>query len=268
MRPRPPGLYRLGRLLRALGTVVVVVVFVVVGLAVYSATRVRPEASTSSSASSALLANGTAELSGTFNLSNPGYFGFSHFQLAARVGLPQGGLLGVGGSPMLDIPAGSTGSIPLTIYLPIAASPAIASLLTTDSTLPIHLWANTTYAGLVDLALHLTMNYSWGAPLAQFNATPGSPTLQPNGTVLVPVTVTFQDHAFFGVVGTVEVRVSSASGMTCADPIVSVATPAHGSFDQTFAIYASSACNPSGGQAVVTYTGNGLTYTFPAEALP
>lgn len=268
MRARPPGLYRLSRLFGRLATLAVVVVIVVVVLAGYSASRIRPETPAGGLAGQSLLSNGTVEITDALNVSNPGLFEFTSLQVAAEVALAGGNLLGVGGSPPITIPAGATGSIPLVLYLPLAAVPAAAGLLRNDSDLPVSLWLNATYADLVSVAVSAATTFAWGAPFAGFTANVGSPTVLSNGTVLVPVAVQFQNHAFFADSGTVTVRVLSASGQTCAAPTVSVDTPAGGSFNQTFDIYGSAGCDPSGGQAIVTYSGNGLTLTLPPEAIP
>ncbi len=268
MNPRPPGLYRLSRLLRRLSTLAVVVVVVVTAFAVYSVAHVRPSTGSGAQMTQLLLPNGTVELGTTFNLSNPGPFAFTHFRLLALVSFPGAGLLAVGGSPDSTIAGGSTASVPLTIYLPMAASSAGPTLLTHDAQLPVDLWLNTTYASLASAAIRAETNYSWGAPFDQLNATPGPVAPQANGTVLVPIAVSFANHAVFGDVGTLSVRVLSAGGAPCSTTSLLIDTPAGGTFAQTLSLYLGPGCNPSGGEVLVAYSGPGITVAFPPEAIP
>ncbi len=268
MNPRPPGLYRWSRLFRRLSTLAVVVVVTVSALAVYSATQVRPAPGAAGGLTQLLLPNGTVELGATFNLSNPGPFAFTHLRLVAVVSFPGAGLLAVGGTPDSTIAGASTGVVPLTIFIPMATSPVGATLLTHDAALPVDLWLNTTYAGLASAAIRAATNFTWGAPFAQFNATPGPPAPQPNGTLQVPVEITFSDHAVFGDVGTITVRVVSSAGVTCATSSLPIATPAGAAFAQGLSFYLGAGCDPSGGQLLVSYDGPGISAAFPPEALP
>lgn len=265
MRPARPPLYRLSRLLRRLGLVVLVVLVVYVAAVVQSASQVRAEPSLGHGGAQ-FEANGTVQLSESVNLSNPGYFSFSSISVAIEVRLPNGTLVGTGGSPGLSIAGGAVTAVPLSFWLPISG--AAVTLLTHDTSLPYRFWLNLTYASLFSAFIDRSQNYTWGAPLANFNATAGSPSLQPNGTVELPVTISFSNDAAFDVPGSVSVEVRSAAGASCSRTTLTIATPAHAQFDQTVPLYLSPTCNPSGGTVVVDYTGSGVNYAFPPEPIP
>jgi len=267
MRRRAPPLLRLSRLLGWLGLIVLILLVVFVATAVYSATQLRPQNPNGNQGSSVTLAsNGSVRLSFGLNLTNSGYYSVDALSLAIQVRYPNGTLAGLGGSPSVAIPPGSTGRVPVSVWIPLQGESE--ALLTQDQQMTTRIWANVTYATLFGLHLSIPTNYSWGAPFAQFNATPGAPTPQPNGTALVPVSVSFQNHASFPDTGSLRVDVKSASGVTCSSSSVGIDVPSHESFDRQINFFAQPSCNPSGGQIVATYTGNGLTVSLPPEAIP
>src|SRR5579859_1399648 len=169
-RPRP-GLYRLSRALRRVGLVVLVVLLLYVALVIYSASQIRP-ATSGGSTSAQVDPNGTAQLTTNVNLSNPGYFAFTDLHVALELRLPNGTLVGTGGSPVESFAGGTTGRIPVTFWMPLSRTST--TLLTHDLQLPMRIWLNLTYASLFSVNVGTSQNYSWGAPLARFNATPGN----------------------------------------------------------------------------------------------
>jgi len=266
MRPRAPALYRISRALRIAATLALVLILLFVGLAFYSAAQVRPKFDPHSSTGFVLASNGTAHLTATLNLSNPGFFAIAPISVALQLHYPDGSLLALGGSPTVEVAPGATGVVPVSLWVPLSS--ATATLLTQDQNLTAHLWANLTYATLFHLQLTALNNLSWGAPFEGFSATPGTPQPQSNGTVLVPVQITFRNDASFDVVGTLTVTIADAQGAACSTTPVTIDTLKGSSFGQTLSFYLSGGCNPSGGTIVATYSGNGLTYAFPPEAIP
>ena len=260
-----PGLYRISRALRRVGLVILVIILVYVAAVIYSASQIQP--TTSGGTTTAQVdPNGTAQLTTDINLSNPGYFAFSALHVALELRLPNGSLVGTGGSPIESFAGGTTGRIPVTFWMPLTGSST--TLLTHDLQLPMRIWLNLTYASLFSLNVGTSQNYSWGAPLARFNATPGNPTAESNGTVLLPVAVSFANDATFGLTGNLGLVGSSSAGVVCLRNTVDISTPAHGSFDQTLNLYFAPSCSPAGGSLALTYTGMGVTYAFPTQRLP
>jgi hypothetical protein len=262
-----PRLYRVSGILRGIGTVIVVVVMIYLAAAIYSASQLRGNGDRQTGSSSVtLLANGTALLAYPVNLTNPGYFGIDDLSVSLQVRDPAGSLLAVGGVAAETIPARGDGTIPVQIWIPLGGG--AAGLLTNDIQLTYHIWLNASYASLFNLHIGAESNSSWGAPFYHLNASPGAPQGQTNGSVLVPVTVTFQNHAGFSDVGAVSFSVVSPSGTSCGSGTLAVNAPAGSNFAQTANVWMAPGCNPSGGHVVASYTGEGITIALPAEAIP
>ncbi|HEY6238684.1 MAG TPA: hypothetical protein VIZ68_05820 [Thermoplasmata archaeon] len=267
MRPRPPRLYRLSRAFNRAGTIALVLILLFVGVAAYSASQLRPHIDTSSTSSGfSLAANGSVHLTTSLNLSNPGYFSIAPITVQLQLRYPDGSLLALGGSPTVAVDPGGTGVVPISLWIPLSS--ATASLLTNDQNLTTNIWANLTYASVFQLRLDALQNLSWGAPFEAFNATLGTPAPQSNGTVLVPVTITFRNDASFDVVGTLTVELDNSAGTSCSTSTVAIDAPKGTQYDQTDSVFLSGSCNPSGGSLLISYQGNGISYTFPREAIP
>jgi hypothetical protein len=213
-----------------------------------------------------LMANGTAMVSSTVNLSNPGYFAISDLSVGIQVRSATGALIGVGGASAVTIPARGTGSISVSLWIPLGGS--TNSLVTQDAQLAYQIWINASDASLFTLHISSLSNDTWNAPMSGLNATAGAPVVNPNGTVSVPVTLSFANHAGFTDVGTATFTILSASGATCGGGSLAVNAPGGSNFDQTTSVLLAAGCNPSGGHTEATYTGNGFTVTLPSESIP
>ncbi len=267
MAGRAPPLYRIGQIVAGIGTAVLVILIIFLATAAYSAAQLRPEVGQGKGSSSVVLEpNGTVLLTYAINLSNPGYYAISPLTVSIELRNASIGLLALGGSGDLTIPAGATSSIPFSIWVPLAGS--AAALVTQDATLPARVWVNATFASIFVVHLAGNLSQNWGAPFYNFSAAPGTPSLQTNGTVLVPVTIAFSNHASFADVGTITFTVESATGASCSTGSVAVNVPPQNMMNQGFAFYASPSCNPSGGQILASYSGGGLTVALPPEPIP
>jgi hypothetical protein len=268
MPRRAPALYRISGLLRNIGTAVLILLIIFLVTAAYSAAHLKPSVGGHQNSSSISLdPNGTAELTESVNLSNQGYYSISPLTVSLEISnATTGVVLAFGGSAPLTIPPGTDSSIPISIWLPLTG--ASTALVTEDEALVESAWVNATYASIFVIQLSGGSNYSWGAPFSGFTAVPGSPTLQSNGTVLVPVTVSFSNQASFADEGTLAFSVETASGSTCSTGTVPVDVPGGSGMYQTFSFYSPSSCDPSGGSIHSTYTGSGLDVALPTEAIP
>jgi hypothetical protein len=266
-RRRPPRLWRIASIFSWAAVITVILLGVFLATVGYSASQLRPGQGNQNTASSVSLpGNGTVVLGTGLNFSNPGFYAITQLGISLESRLPSGSLVAVGGSPTLTVAAKSTTQIPVSIWVPLNGAPT--ELLTQDLQLPTEFWANATYATIFHVHLNATMNYSWGAPFANFNATPSSPAPQANGTVLVPVQVSFSNDASFLDSGTFNVTVRSSSGAACSAGVFTLSVPAHGTFDQSLSFYLSGSCNPAGGSVTSTFVGNGFTAALPPEAIP
>src|SRR5208282_929363 len=144
-------------------------------------------------------------------LSNPGLYPIQGFELTARIATDTEVFLGKLGVGPTDIAPASTGTFPIALYLPLSGLAAATSLLTQDQYLHVNAWGNATYAFLFPLSVALTENRSWGAPFEDFQATVGTPS-GGGGSITVPVTVTFSNHASFAESGVLAFTIQSAGG--------------------------------------------------------
>ena len=267
MAGRAPPLYRVGQIIAGIGTAIVVILVIFLATAAYSAAQLRPDVGQGGGSNSiALEPNGTVQIHYAINLSNPGYYPISPLAISFELRNTSLGVLALGGSGAITVPAGATTSIPVAIWVPLSGS--AAALATHDAILPTHVWLNATYASLFIVHLGGNLNTSWGAPFYNFTAVPGTPAVQANATLQVPVMVAFENHADFADAGTVTFTVQSAAGASCAAGSLPVNVASHSSFGQTLFFYATPSCNPSGGEILATYTGSGLTFSLPPEAIP
>ncbi len=264
-RPRPPGLYRAARALRRLGTIALVltVVFVaVVGISAVQIVKSRPQVGTSSVA---LEPNGTVGYDTSFSLSNPTYFAIQSFGLQFRILNASGGLLLADGTPVTSIPAGSSATVPVTLFLPLSAG--TSSLLTVDQYLDWNVWGNATYGYLFPVSLQVATERAWGAPFANLTVSVGAPVMM-GGTVEVPVTISFSDDASFADVGTLAFQVVSSGGAVCSSSSLVLDVPAGSPYTDTDDVPVASGCNPAGGEVQSQYIVNGASIPLPPEAIP
>jgi hypothetical protein len=264
-RPRPPGIYRAARALRRAALIALVLTIVFVGIVAYSAVQIvhsRPQVGNSSSA---LEPNGTVGYSTSFTLNNPTFFAIQSFQLKVRIANGSGGLLVNDATPPTTISAGGTSYVPFTFFLPLSAG--TASLLTVDQYLDWNIWGNATYGYLFPVSIGVTTERSWGAPFANLSVGVGTPTTI-NGTLEVPVQLSFVNDASFADVGTIDFEVVSSGGMTCSTGSFSIDVPGGQPYSMTQDVPIAAGCNPSGGQVNAQYLEGGTSIMLPSEPIP
>lgn len=262
----PPGLYRTARLLRRLSTVIVVLLLLYVGTAIYSAARVVESGSPSGSYSAEFAPNNTVEVLGSLAFSNPGLYPIQGFQVALQVLNSTGVFLGESRDGPADLPAGGSASFPIVIYVPVAANSPAGSLLVSDQPITVAAWGNATYAYLFPISVHFTENETWGAPFAELRLSAGSVS-NSSGSTVVPVTVSFANHATVSDDGTVAVTVEDANGIACGGATYPVAVSPGVSYSQTETITLTEGCPLAGGSVDATYSTGGVTVVLPPEAI-
>jgi hypothetical protein len=264
---RPPGIYRAAHALRTVGAVVFALLLVFVGTVAYSAYLVATSSTESHSMSVQFASNGTVEVSGTFSLSNPGWYPIERLELSTRVANGTGVLLGTVLVGPTTVASGTTGVFPFAVAIPITPSGPAASLLTTDQYLSVRAWGNATYAYLFPVSVSLTQNRSWGAPFEGLQVSVGAPVVL-GGQVSVPVRITFSDHSSADDVGTMSFVIDSANLVPCGGANFPISVAAGTYFDQTETVTLESGCSLSGGHLLLTYTTPTGTVAFPPEPLP
>ncbi|MCI4360855.1 MAG: hypothetical protein L3J91_04060, partial [Thermoplasmata archaeon] len=133
MSRRAPALHRLGSILQAIGTAVLVLLIVFLGTAAYSAAHLRPQVGSNHSGSSvALDPNGTALVTESVNLSNQGYYDIAPLTVSLEIAnASTGAILALGGSGSLTIASGANATIPISVWIPLSGG--ASQLVTQDA---------------------------------------------------------------------------------------------------------------------------------------
>ncbi len=259
--------FRISRLLQVLATLLLVAVVAYAGAAIYFAAHLHAP---QQSPTTATMAPGdTLRLATGVNLTNPGPFSLTHVTLVAHLELP-------GGTPWLATQSGperigpyATGTLPLVLSVPFASLQGTASgLLVNDTELPMQIWSNGTYASFGTWAAEVGTNYSWGAPFEGLAVAAGAPTSSGNGTVMVPLTITFQNHAPFDLAGTIAFALSEPSGAACGGTSIPVVAGSGQSFASSPTLDLPASCAGAATAYTATWTGDGLAVGLPGGELP
>jgi len=260
----PPRLYRTSRSLRRVAVIILVVLIVFLATSAYSAVRlITSSAHQSGGFSAGLASNETVEVNGSLAFSNPGFYPVQGFEITLRVLNATGVFLGESTDGPIVLPAGGSTVFPVTFTIPISGTSAAESLLVSDQPLTTDAWGNATFAFLFPVSVRVAQNQSWGAPFANLAISPGPPT----GNV-VPVTISFSNHANFPDVGALEVALDSSGGLRCANANYGINEPPGGVYSQTQDFTPGSGCSIQGGYALATYTTAIGSFVLPREALP
>ena len=263
-RRRPPPLYRHARTLRRVSTVVLVVILLLVAFEVFSATQVIRTKPGTGNFSAQFEPNDTLGISGSFTLGNAGYLPISGFSLHFRLLTANLVFLGATGAGPVDLAAGGNSTFPVSLFVPLRATPVALSLLTEDQYLTVHVWANATYGYLFPVSLSIADNKSWGAPFSNYQLTVGAPN--PNGSV--PVTLSFQNQATFAEEGAVYFVINSTAGPTCGSGSFPISVPPQGQYQSSQPVAIAPGCDLAGASVTVVYLSNGVAIPLPSQVLP
>ncbi len=264
---RPPFAYRLARGLRRLSSVVLVLLMLYLATVAYSTYALAQSGPPAGSYTAGFVANDSLAVQGEFSIANPGLYPVEGLALTLRVLNSSGGFLGLVRSGSVTLAPGGTTTFPVAVYVPITPSSAAASLLVTDQVLSVGVWGNATYAYLFPVSIHFVQNRWWGAPFNGFRASAGVPSVS-GGNVVVPITISFSNHAPLTETGALTLILRSSGGAPCGSTTFVLNVPSNSTFDQTQNVALASGCSISGGSAVATYTSGGTTIVLPPEAIP
>jgi hypothetical protein len=264
---QPPGIYRAARALRWVGGIVLVLLIVYAATVAVSAYEAAHATVESRNLSNVLVANGDLDISGSFTLSNPGWYAIEGVQLTARLANTSGVYLGTATAGPQTVDGGSSALFPISIALPIAGSTAAESLLFVDQYIDVNAWANVTYAYLFPLSVTLAESRSWGAPFEGFHATVGTPSMV-GGSLVAPVTLLWTNHASFVEQGSISFIVDSAGGATCGGGSDPMDVAPDSAYDETEPVTLNPGCSPLGGELLASVTIDGSSTPLPPEPIP
>ncbi|MCI4369242.1 MAG: hypothetical protein L3K09_06755, partial [Thermoplasmata archaeon] len=225
-----PAAYRIARAFRRASVFVVVVVLAFVATAAYSGAQIRLLKESSTQASVALVANNTLRVTAGFNISNPGFYPITGLVLSTQVYFPDGDPFAQGISASVTVGPGATSAVPLTALIALDSVASEPTLFTKDVQLPTTVRAQALYAGVFSVTLDAKTNLSWGAPFYGLSVQVGTPKGGGGGSVVVPVTVSFANHAMFAEVGSLRVTVDDAFGLTCGSQTFNMSVGPGGSY--------------------------------------
>ncbi len=260
------GPLRIARVLTVVAAVVLAVLLVYAGTALYFASKIPTPVRGSPTAS--VVSTDTLALGTAVTVTNPGPFPITGVTVVAHVTLPAGlpsptthlGPLGVGSY--------STVTIPATLDVPFQSLVgAGAYLLVNDTGLPYEIWANGSYAGFAGWETHLLSNYSWGAPFYHFLVDRGIPVPQLNGSVSWPLNITFHDGSPLNLSGLLNLTLLNGTGAECARTVVDLAVNSGASFDNTTDLFAPGSCSAQVKEYVATWVGDHLSAALPTGEL-
>ncbi|MCI4358490.1 MAG: hypothetical protein L3J95_02685 [Thermoplasmata archaeon] len=239
-----------------LSILAVVALAIFVLLSVYSVVQLRPGSVSSSHSSVAPGAANSVVFRTNVSVNNPGYFALDGLRISTLVRMPgtDGVVIATGSSPEVSIAGGHQGEVPIELTVPIS-SQVDGILLTHDMQLPGWAWVNATYAGVYSIGLILPRNISWGAPFANLSVVSGTPSLQMNGTVAVPLTVSFSDDSSFAVGGVIRYQVQDSAGQPCTSGAFPVTANSHTSFQGGTVVYLPPSCQGPGSSIAVSFQG-------------
>lgn len=254
--------YRISRLLSVLATLLFVAILIYAGVAVYFATQIRVPAR--STAPPTVVGGTTVVLGSNVSIRNPGPFTISDVTIAIHLAFPNGTPWTATTSGPFEIGPYANATLPIMLEVPLGSltGPA-AGLLVHDAKLPDELWANGSYAGFATWSAQARGNYSWGAPFNSLAVHSDPPASSGNGTVGIPIGISFENHAPLDLDGLLALALRTAGGSVCGTGTLPISSTAHQSFAINATIYAPGNCAGELAGYEATWTGNGLSAALP-----
>ena len=208
-------------------------------------------------------------ISAVTTISNPGIYSLQGFRVNLHLLTSNGTLVAYGSSNTTVLGAHSTSQVPIEVLADLS-SPAAGLLITTNATLVVQAWVNATYAGLFPVALQLHEDYPWGAPFVQPQYAFGVATQEANGSVSLPISMSYQNWFPVPEYGTFDLGVLSVNGSNCGGGKISTPFPvAQGqAFSGSTDLTLRSGCDFHGGKLQVHYSGLLLSLELPSVVVP
>jgi hypothetical protein len=270
---RPSFLYRLSQFLRVLAIVsmVVLVLFLatVAGSAAQLGVGIAKQAGSLHHSESAAIVGTSVLVNVTFPVPNQGYYNVRDLTLVAifsNQSIQSGPIAVTEGGPV-TIPGHGKGNLSLLTAFDMGA-PAGPFLLLHDSEIEGALWLNATYAAVIPVNLEVAFQYHWGAPFANLSYSIGTPTAGPNQTVLIPVTITFENHTpGLALAGNLTATVTEPNGTVCTRQVFPVYTH-NGPVTLSETFVAPQNCTLSGDTITSVFKAPGIDIVLPTETIP
>ena len=206
----------------------------------------------------------------TFPIPNQGYYNVRNLTLVAiftNQTIQSSPLAITTGGPS-NIPGHGRANLSLLTSFDVS-NPAAPALLLHDGEIQGVLWLNASYAAVIPVNLEVAFDYHWGAPFANLSYALGTPQLESNSTVAIPVTIHFEDHTpGLTLDGAVAVVVTQENGTVCTRQTFPFDMREGPNSDlETF--YSPETCNLVDATISSTFTAPGITpIALPTETIP
>lgn len=274
LQRRPSALYRLAQILRVLAILALVFLVLFLVTVAFSAVELgegiaKQSGSLHESTSASLV--GTSVVVGiTFPLANQGYYNVRDLTLVAiftNESIQSTPIAVTETAQPVTIPGHGTANVSLLTAFDLS-EPAGPFLLLHDAGIQGALWLNASYAAVIPVNLEVGFTYHWGAPFANLSYDIGTPSLQSNQTIAVPVTIYFENHTpGLRLAGNVSVVVTQPNGTNCTKQTFPVHTmQGPNTLMETF--YSPETCSLSGDTIHSTFSAPGLSIVLPTETIP
>jgi hypothetical protein len=276
MARKPSALYRFAQVLRVLAILALVFLVLFLATVAFSAVQlgegIAKKSGSLQHSESATIVGTDILVNVTFPIPNQGYYNVRALTLVAiftNQTIQSTPLAVTTGGPA-NIPGHGQGNVSLLTSFDMS-NPAGPFLLLNDAVVQGELFLNATYAAIVPINLVVGFNYHWGAPFANLSYILGTPVPQKNGTVAIPVTISFQNHTpGLAITGNVAVTVTQPNGTVCTRQTFPVETH-EGPVTLPETFYAPGSCSFSGDTISSVFTSPGpppFSLTLPTETIP
>jgi hypothetical protein len=276
MPQKPSALYRFAQVLRVLAILALVFLVLFLATVAFSAVQlgegIAKKSGSLQHSESATIVGTDILVNVTFPIPNQGYYNVRGLTLVAiftNQTIQSTPLAVTTGGPA-NIPGHGQGNVSLLTSFDMS-NPAGPFLLLNDALVQGELFLNATYAAIVPVNLVVGFNYHWGAPFANLSYVLGTPVPQENGTVAIPVTISFENHTpGLAITGNVAVTVTQPNGTVCTRQTFPVETH-EGPVTLPETFYAPESCSFSGDTITSVFTSPGpppFSINLPTETIP
>ncbi|MGD8505528.1 MAG: hypothetical protein PVF15_02560 [Candidatus Bathyarchaeota archaeon] len=223
--------------IRALGWATAVLWILVIlfsGTVVYSALQIEMNLEEELGMASS---NGTMTMSFPFSVVNGGLYDISELNITTRIIAENEIVISSSATQIPLISRGETVSNThdISVSLDDILAKDLTNLLFNDTDLDVDMYVGLTYAYAIPLKISSNLTMPWGAPLS--NLTIGEPSISlPFPDIQVNVPFSFENHAFFGLNGTVRLEIMDGSNNQKGSGTADILVPPGDSYDDTLPV--------------------------------
>ncbi|MFQ6086625.1 MAG: hypothetical protein ACE5OV_01250 [Candidatus Bathyarchaeia archaeon] len=221
--------------IRALGwatTILWILVILFSGTIVYSAMQIRmnfeeePQVTTS---------NGMLTMSIPFSINNGGFYDISELNITTRIEAENETVISRSTTLVPLIPRDSTVSEKHDVALSLddILTKNLTYLLFKDTDLNLDMFVALTYAHAIPIKISSNLTMRWGAPLS--NLTIGEISITPLPPYRVDIPLSFDNHAFFSLNGTMRLEIVDGSNLIGWEEVDISVPPGYG-YDDTISV--------------------------------